>query len=78
MVLAGQSMSHNVDQLLPGKLAGRSEIPGKVGGQDDDQDVPQELVKEEEENPSADAVPTSFIPCSHPRAVMEIHHNARS
>jgi len=36
-------MSHNVDQLLPGKLAGRSEIPGKVGGQDDDQDVPKEL-----------------------------------
>lgn len=78
MVLVGQRVGHHTHHLLPGSLAGGSEVLAEVGGQDDDQDVPQELVKEEEENPSADAVPTSFIPCSHPRAVMEIHHNARS
>jgi len=36
VVLAGQSVSHDTDQLLPGKLASRGEIPGKVGSQDND------------------------------------------
>lgn len=71
-------MGHHTHHLLPGSLAGRSEVLADVGGQDDDQDVPQELAKEEEEKPSGTAVPSSFIPRSHPRAVMEIHHDARS
>lgn len=43
VVLAGQGMGHRTDQLLPGSLAFGSEILGEVGGQDDDQDVTQEL-----------------------------------
>lgn len=43
VVLAGQSVGHHTDQLLPGSLAFGSEILAEVGSQDDDQDVTQEL-----------------------------------
>lgn len=36
VVLAGQGMSHDADQLLPGKLGGGGEILGEVGSQDND------------------------------------------
>lgn len=48
VVLAGQSVSHDTDQLLPGKLASRGEIPGEVGSQDNDEDVSKELEEKEE------------------------------
>lgn len=49
VVLAGQRVSHDADQLLPGKLASGGEIPGEVGGQDDDQDVSEELEEKVED-----------------------------
>lgn len=43
VVLAGQGVSHDTHQLLPGELAGRGEVLGEVGSQDNDEDVPEEL-----------------------------------
>lgn len=48
VVLAGQSVGHRTDQLLPGGLGLGSELLGEVAGQDDDQDVTQELGGEEQ------------------------------
>lgn len=43
VILVCQGMGHQPDQLLPRGLAGRGEVLGEVGSQDDDQDVTQEL-----------------------------------
>lgn len=59
MVLVGQGVGHHTDQLLPGSLAVRSEVLAEVGGQDDDQGVPQEL-QGREKRPSAGAAPASL------------------
>lgn len=53
VVLAGQRVSHDADQLLPGRVASGGEIPGEVGGQDDDQDVSKELEEEKQNRVSA-------------------------
>lgn len=43
MVLVGQGVGHHTHHLLPGSLAGGGELLAEVGGQDDDEDVTQEL-----------------------------------
>lgn len=61
MVLASQGVGHHTDQLLPGSLAFRSEVLAEVGGQDDDEDVTQELWRWED--------PLLAVPRSQPLSV---------
>lgn len=49
VVLVGQRVGHHTDHLLPGGLAGGGEVLAEMGGQDDDEDVTQELGVEAEE-----------------------------
>lgn len=59
MVLVAQRMGHRIDHLLPGRLAGGGELLAEVGGQDDDEDVTQELAMEGGEAVSLVLLPTS-------------------
>lgn len=67
VVLVGQGMGHHPDQLLPRGLAGGGEVLGEVRGQDDDQDVTQELQRGRQERNQVSRVLGTPSPCTAPR-----------
>lgn len=67
VVLVGQRMGHHADHLLPGGLAGGGEVLAEMGGQDDDEDVTQELGVEAEEAVSPVLPPASLPTIAPPR-----------
>lgn len=84
VVLMGQRVGHHTNHLLPGGLAGGGEVLAVVGGQDDDEDVTQELSLEGGEGVSPVLPPTS-LPTIAPfrcscvdTGYWGIHHKARN
>ena len=84
MVLVGQRVGHHTDHLLPGGLAGGGEVLTEVSGQDNDEDVTQELAMEGGEAVSPVLPPASLPTVAPPRCsrvdtgYCRIHRKARS